>query len=67
MLQLMGKQHSHFSAHFFFCYILDITILANGTLHIHNTSTKDAGVYICIGRNNAGYAVGRIRLKVLGK
>ena len=47
--------------------ILDYQIIDNSTLRMLKTDVSDSGIYICIARNNAGTAIGQVRLQVSGR
>ncbi|XP_062570988.1 hemicentin-1-like isoform X1 [Saccostrea cucullata] len=42
----------------------DHYIMSNGTLLLRRTDERDTGMYICIGRNNAGTAMSQIYLRM---
>ncbi|XP_076093735.1 hemicentin-1-like isoform X1 [Mytilus galloprovincialis] len=39
-------------------------IIDNSTLRMLKTDVSDSGIYICIARNNAGTAIGQVRLQI---
>ncbi len=42
-------------------------ILDNGSLKLWRPEITDSGIYICVAENNAGRALGQVRLIVQGK
>ena len=42
-------------------------ILGNGSLKLWRPEVTDSGIYICVAENNAGRALGQVRLVVQGE
>ena len=49
------------------CLDTDHTQLESGSIKVHQTEMRDSGIYICVATNNAGTALGQVRLEVQGE
>lgn len=57
-LHMLKHKHIHFSMPI---ELIDVTLLENGSLRIHNISRKNSGLYVCYGYNVMGYTSAEIR------
>ena len=47
--------------------LLGYEVLPSGALKVEKAEIRDGGIYICIAQNNAGTALGQVKLAVQGR